>query len=38
MQKYIITIKEKFNKGKILCGVAVSLSDSSVSELVGLSG
>ncbi|MDI0264721.1 aldolase/citrate lyase family protein [Clostridioides difficile] len=30
-------IKENLNKGKVLCGVAVSLSDSSVSELIGLS-
>ncbi|MER0282494.1 aldolase/citrate lyase family protein [Clostridioides difficile] len=38
MEKYTTMIKEKLNKGKVLCGVAVSLSDSSVSELIGLSG
>ncbi|NMS90565.1 2,4-dihydroxyhept-2-ene-1,7-dioic acid aldolase [Clostridioides difficile] len=38
MEKYTTMIKENLNEGKILCGVAVSLSDSSVSELVGLSG
>ncbi|MFL8675764.1 aldolase/citrate lyase family protein [Clostridioides sp. GD02404] len=38
MEKYTTMIKEKSNKGKVLCGVAVSLSDSSVSELIGLSG
>lgn len=30
-------IKENLNIGKVLCGVAVSLSDSSVNELIGLS-
>lgn len=30
-------IKENLNIGKVLCGVAVSLSDSFVSELIGLS-
>ncbi|MDL5066739.1 hypothetical protein [Clostridioides difficile] len=38
MEKYATMIKEKLNEGKILCGVAVSLSDSVVSELIGISG
>lgn len=38
MEKYANRIKKKLNEGKILCGVAVSLADSAVSELVGLSG
>lgn len=38
MKKYATMIKENLNAGKVLCGIAVSLSDSAVSELVGLSG
>lgn len=38
MEKYARMIKEKLGEEKILCGVAVSLADSAVSELVGLSG
>ncbi|WP_227862764.1 hypothetical protein [Clostridioides sp. ES-S-0049-02] len=38
MEKYATMIKENLNAGKVLCGIAVSLSDSAVSELVGLSG
>ncbi|HBF4489278.1 TPA: 2,4-dihydroxyhept-2-ene-1,7-dioic acid aldolase [Clostridioides difficile] len=38
MEKYATIIKEKLNEGKVLCGVAVSLSDSVVSELIGISG
>nr|UWI48470.1 aldolase/citrate lyase family protein [Clostridioides difficile] len=38
MEKYATMIKENLNVGKVLCGIAVSLSDSAVSELVGLSG
>lgn len=38
MEKYATMIREKLSKGKVLCGIAVSLSDSAVSELVGLSG
>ncbi|MDD3361792.1 MAG: aldolase/citrate lyase family protein [Hespellia sp.] len=38
MEKYAKAIKENLEKGKVLCGIAVSLSDPAVSELVGLSG
>lgn len=38
MEKFANTIKEQLRSGKVLCGVAVSLSDPAVSELVGLNG
>lgn len=38
MEKYAQKIKENVQNGKVLCGIAVSLSDPAVSELVGLCG
>lgn len=38
MQQYADMIRKKLKDRKVLCGIAVSLSDSAVSELVGLSG
>ena len=35
---YLDKLTEKMKKGKIVCGVCVSLNDPAVSELVGLAG
>ena len=35
---YLDKLTEKMKKGKIVCGVCVSLNDPAVSELVGMAG